>query len=155
MARRQPTDFAGKRFPVNTLSLVPLGLLVIAVYGGGIAAAGWAASLTAKAMRGEGGEIPYGPWALAFALIILGMLSVIYLIFFRPREVRVSEDEVKLALWDGSGKAVTRAQLEDCEAGASRIVLRGGGKRMVIDNRYQPWEDLRKTVEAWAGKAKA
>jgi hypothetical protein len=151
MALKPLFGFSGRRYGLDSTRLV-LGFTVIAgIYALGILAAGWAAALTAKVMHGGGDAIPYTQWGLAFALVIAGILAVIYGVFFRPRELRVSDDEVKVVIWDGSGKSIPRAKLESCQAKGNRLVLRGGGTTLVIDKTFAPWDEVRAAVESWAG----
>lgn len=154
MALKPIFGFAGRRFGLEPTRLVAFFIGIAALYGVGVLAAGVAAAKTANVMHSGGSNIPYREWAAAFILLIGGILAVIYGIFFRPRELRVSEDEVKLVLWDGSGKFLKRAQLESFAAASSRLVLRGGGKTLVIGRTFAPWNEVRAAVEGWAGPAK-
>lgn len=143
----------GHRFPAENLRIVRMALMVSVVYGGGILTAFWAGYLTKEAIR-TGSGLPVLPWSLAFLGVIAGMLSVIYGFFFRPREVRLTEEKVSLLIWDGSGKSMRRDELESAEAGPSRVVLKGGGKTLVVDRRFAPWKTLREEMVKWADGAK-
>jgi hypothetical protein len=154
MALKPLFGFSGRRFGVEPVRLVRVFLGIAAIYAAGIGMAGWAAALTAKVMHSGGDALPYAQWLGAFVIIIAGFLAVVYGIFFRPRELRVSEDEVKLVLWDGSGKFMKRVQLESFDATPSRLVLRGGGKTLVVGKMFEPWNEVRAAVENWARAGK-
>ena len=127
-----------------------LGIAVGAVYGSGILMAVWAAMLTSRSMQARGG-LPYLPWTVAFVLVLLGMLFLIYGFFFRPRRVHLTEHAITLVIWDGSGKSLSRDQVESVQADDKRVVLRGAGKTLVVDRMFGPWEKLRAELVAWAG----
>lgn len=138
----------GKRFKADTMRIALFGLFACGVYGGGIATVVWAAYVTNTAMR-DTGSMPVLPWVAAFIMVISGMLTVVYGFFFRPRECRISENEVGLVFWDGRGKVMDRRKLDSVEVGASRIVLRGGGKRLVVGSMFADWKTLRTQLAAW------
>jgi hypothetical protein len=142
----------GKRYKASPIRIAILGLLACGIYGAGIGMVVWAAYLTNKAFHGEG-TVPFLPWAAAFVLMVSGMLSVIYGFFFRPREVRLNESQVALVYWDGNGKVMDRAQVESMQVTGSRVVLRGGGRKLVIGPMFSDWKKLRGELGAWGGKS--
>jgi hypothetical protein len=139
----------GRRFPADKQRIVILGMGIAAVYGAGILAAVWAAFLTSQAVH-AGGGIPVSPWALAIFLVLAGMLAVIYGFFFRPREVRLDEYQVSILLWDGSGKTLSRHQLESIDTTDTNVILRGAGRTLVVDRMFADWKVLREALVAWA-----
>ena len=85
----------------------------------------------------------------AFALVVGGMLAVIYGFFFRPRELRISGDQVALVYWDGNGKKMRRDQVEEVKARPGSIVLRGPGKRLVIGRIFNDWDRIKTELAGW------
>jgi hypothetical protein len=154
MAMKPLLGFSGRRFGLEPVRLVLVFMGVAAVYGFGIVSAGFAASRTVRDMRAGVADIHVGWWLLAFGLVVCGILSIVYAVFFRPRELRVSEDEVRIVGWDGKGPAIARKQLESIHAGSRRVVLLGGGKRLVIGRMFAPWDEVRGELVAWAGAEK-
>ncbi len=140
-----------RRFPASPLGIILLALLIISIYGGGISLAVWAGHTTVEAAH-RGGEIPVLPWSFAFFFVILGMLSVIYGFFFRPREVRLADSIVGLTWWDGSCKAMTRSQVESVEVKFFQLVLRGGGETLMIPRIFSNWNRLTTELQSWAQK---
>ncbi|HKP98024.1 MAG TPA: hypothetical protein VJ385_19990 [Fibrobacteria bacterium] len=142
----------GKRFKADPLRIAVFAVLACGVYGAGILAVMFAAFSTVKAVHASQG-IPVLPWAAAFVLVVSGMLSVIYGFFFRPRECRLSGEQVAIVYWDGNGKVMSRNQLESITVGRSRIVLVGGGKRLVVGRIYSGWKQLSGELGAWKAHA--
>ena len=147
------TEFpAGARiFPASPIRIVLLAAVVIAIYGGGIGASVWAGYRTIEAAH-AGGDIPIFAWCWAFFLIILGMLSVVYAAFFRPRDVRLTEKEVALFWWHGDGKGMRRDQVEAVEVSGSRIKLRGAGETLTIPPIFSNGKKLSEELKGWAAK---
>jgi hypothetical protein len=141
----------GRRFGADPLRIALFAMFACGVYGGGIAAVVWAAFLTMSSMR-AGTGLPVLPWALAFVLVVSGMLAVIYGFFFRPRECRFDGSRIGLVYWDGNGKVMEKGAVESMEMGASRIVLRGGGKKLVVGSMFSDWKSLRGELAAWDPK---
>ncbi len=137
-----------RRFRPAPLRMGILGLLVASIYGGGIAAAVWAGYETVEAAH-SGGGVPFFPWSMAFFFVILGMLSVIYAFFFRPREVRLTQDMVVILWWDGNGRAIRRDQVESVKVTGSRIVLRGSGETLKIGPIFSNWKVLGEEIKGW------
>lgn len=140
-----------KRFLLNPIRMILLGLVVVAIYGGGIVSAVWAGQLTVKVAH-SGGELPILPWLSAFGFVILGMLSVVYAFFFRPREVRLSDSVVALLWWDGTGKAIKREQVETVKVSGAKIVLSGGGETLTIPPIFSDAKGLSERLKTWASK---
>jgi hypothetical protein len=138
----------GKRFKADTTRIAVFAVFACGVYGSGILMVMYAAYLTIKAVHAGQGA-PVLPWAAAFVLVVSGMLAVIYGFFFRPREARLSENQVAVVFWDGNGKVMDRSQVESMDVGRSRIVLKGAGKRLVVDRMYSGWDALRGELAAW------
>jgi hypothetical protein len=138
----------GKRFKPDTLRIVILALFAGGIYGSGVLEAMWAANLSIKAAH-AGQPIPVWPWALAFAIVIAGILSVIYGFFFRPRELRLSESQVAVVYWDGNGKKIRRDQVTRVESGGRRIVLRGPEKTLVIARIFRDWDRIKSELDGW------
>ena len=144
----------GKRFPADPTRIVLFGLFACSVYGSGIGMVVYAAYLTNKAVH-AGNGMPIGPWLAALILVVSGMLSVIYGFFFRPRELRLTENQVAKVYWDGNGKVLDRKQVESVEAAPTRIVLRSAGKRFVVDRMFSKWPQLRGELGAWTPQNRA
>lgn len=138
----------GKRFKADTTRIAVFAFLACGIYGSGIIMVMYAAYLTIKAAH-AGQAVPALPWVASFVLVVSGMMAVIYGFFFRPREARLSESQVAVVFWDGNGKVMDRAQVESMEVGRSRIVLKGAGKRVVVDRMYSGWDALRGELAAW------
>lgn len=138
----------GKRFKADTTRIAVFAVFACGIYGGGILTVMYAAFLTIKAAH-AGQSTPFLPWAAAFVLVVSGMMAVIYGFFFRPREARLSESQVAVVFWDGNGKVMDRSQVESMDVGRSRIVLKGAGKRLVVDRMYSGWDALRGELSAW------
>lgn len=138
----------GKRFKADTTRIAVFAFFACGIYGGGILTVMYAAFLTIKAAHAGQGT-PLLPWVASFVLVVSGMMAVIYGFFFRPREARLSENQVAVVLWDGNGKVMDRSQVESMDVGRSRIVLKGAGKRLVVDRMYSGWDDLRAELSAW------
>lgn len=138
----------GKRFKADSMRIAIFALFACGVYGGGIAAVVWAAYVTMNAMRSSD-SLPVLPWVAAFVFVVSGMLTVVYGFFFRPRECRISENQVGLVFWDGTGKVMDRRKLDSVEVSRSRIVLRGEGKRLVVGSMFADWKILRAQLAAW------
>ena len=143
--------FEGRRFPADTLRIAVFGVFACGVYGAGFGMVVYAAFLSVRAVH-AGQSAPVLPWAAAFVLVVSGMLAVIYGFFFRPREARLSERQVALVFWDGNGKVMDRDQVETVEVRPSRIVLKGGGKRIVVNKMFSDWKRLSGELGAWRGK---
>ena len=137
-----------RRFRPSPFRMAILGLIVASIYGGGIAAAVWAGYETVEAAH-AGGEVPVLPWSLAFFFVVSGMLSVIYAFFFRPREVRLTQDMVVILWWDGNGRAVRRDQVEVVKVTGSRIVLHGSGETLKIGPIFSNWKVLGEEIKGW------
>jgi hypothetical protein len=138
----------GKRFKADPLRIAVMAVIACGVYGSGIASVFWAAYTAINAVHANQ-SIPVLPWTVAFVLVVSGMLLVIYGFFFRPREARLSEDQVALVFWDGNGKVMDRKKVESMVVGRSRIVLKGGGKRMVVDKMFSDWPALKGELGGW------
>lgn len=138
----------GERFKADSFRITVLAAIASGVYGTGIVLAIWAANITVKAAH-AGTPIAVWPWAIAFILVVSGMLAVIYGFFFRPRELRLSGDQAALVHWDGNGKKIGRAQVREVETGRNRIVLRGPEKTLVIPRIFRDWERISSQLEAW------
>jgi hypothetical protein len=138
----------GKRFKADSLRITVLAVAACGVYGAGILTVMLAAYFTVKAAHASA-PVPVLPWVAAFVLVVSGMLSIIYGFFFRPRELRLSEDQVALVYWDGNGKKMHRNQVETVRAGSARIVLRGGGKTLVVGRIFRDWDRIRAELGAW------
>lgn len=141
----------GKRFKADPLRIAVFGLFASGVYGSGILAVIFAAHSTIKAVH-NAQNVSVLPWIAAFVLVVSGMLSVIYGFFFRPRECRLSGNQVAVVYWDGNGKVMDRKQVESVHVGRSRIVLTGGGKRVVVGRIYSDWKQLKAELGAWKVK---
>jgi hypothetical protein len=141
----------GKRFKLDPIRIAVLGAAASGVYGAGVVVGMWAARLSVQAAH-AGRPIPVLPWALAFAFVVGGMLSVIYGFFFRPRELRLSGTQVALVYWDGNGKKMRRDQVRAVKTAASRIVLQGPEKTLVIGRIFRDWDRIRAELAEW-GKA--
>ncbi len=139
----------GKRFKAATLRIVILAVAASGVYGSGILMVMWAANLTIKAAHASAPISPL-PWVIALILVVGGMLSVIYGFFFRPRELRVSEEQVALVYWDGNGKKINRSQVRSVDTGPTRIVLRGPDKTLVVGRIFENWDSIKAELSAWA-----
>ena len=139
----------GKRFKPDSLRIAILAVIASGIYGSGILVAMWAANLSIKAAH-AGHPIPVWPWAIAFAFVVVGILSVIYGFFFRPRELRLSESQVAVVYWDGNGKKIRRDQVRQVETGGRRIVLRGPEKTLVIARIFKDWDRIASELAAWA-----
>jgi hypothetical protein len=139
----------GKRFKPDSLRITILAVVASAIYGSGILAAMWAANLTIKAAH-AGLPMPVLPWAVAFAFVVVGILSVIYGFFFRPRELRLSDSQVAVVYWDGNGKKIRRDQVQQVETRGRRIVLRGPEKTLVIARIFKDWDRIKSELAAWA-----
>jgi len=142
----------GRRFGPDPLRIAIFALFACGVYGSGIGAEVWAGYLTMTSMR-AGAGLPVLPWVLAFVLVVSGMLAVIYGFFFRPRECRLDGDRVGLVYWDGTGKVMDRSAVESMDLGTFRIILRGGGKKLVVGSMFSDWKSLRGELAAWDTKA--
>ena len=139
----------GTRYKADSKRITLLAVMVCAVYGSGIIMVMFSAYWSVNAAHASA-PIPALPWAVAFVLVVSGMLSIIYGFFFRPRELRISPDQVAVVYWDGNGKKMARAQVTAVETGFSRIVLRGEGKRLVVGRIYSDWDRIRAELESWA-----
>jgi hypothetical protein len=142
----------GRRFKADPLRIAVFAIFACGIYGGGIVTVVAAAHSTVVAVH-AGRSIPVLPWIAAFILVVSGMLSVIYGFFFRPRECRLNGNQVAIVFWDGNGKVMDRKQVESVRVGFSRIVLKGGGKRLVVGRMYSDWKTLREELGAWGTKA--
>jgi hypothetical protein len=138
----------GRKFKADTTRIAILAVFACGVYGGGILTVMIAAWATVKSYHAHQG-VPAMPWVAAFVLVVAGMLSVIYGFFFRPREARLSPTQVAVVYWDGNGKTMDRDKVESMDVGKSRIVLKGGGKRLVVSNMFAEWKTLREELAAW------
>ncbi|MDB5104943.1 MAG: hypothetical protein JWP91_2632 [Fibrobacteres bacterium] len=143
--------YEGKRFKADPVRIAIVAVTACGIYGSGIIMVVYAAYLTIRAVH-AGQSAPVLPWAVAFVLVVSGMLGVIYGFFFRPREARLSENQIALVFWDGNGKVMDRDKVESVDVGASRIVLKSGGKRMVVGKMFSEWKALRGELGAWGGK---
>jgi hypothetical protein len=139
----------GKRFKPDPLRITILAVVASGIYGSGILVAMWAANLTIKAAH-AGQPIPVWPWAIAFAFVVVGILSVIYGFFFRPRELRLSDTQAAVVFWDGNGKKISRDQVSQVETGGRRIVLRGPEKTLVIAKIFRDWDRIKTELSGWA-----
>lgn len=142
----------GKRFKADPLHIAAFALFTGAVYGSGILTVIYAAYLTIQAVHASRG-IPVLPWIAAFTLVVSGIMSVVYGFFFRPRECRLNGSQVAVVYWDGNGKVMSRDQLESIDVGKSRIVLTGGGKRVVVARIYSGWKQLREELRSWKAQS--
>jgi hypothetical protein len=142
----------GRRFKADPTRMAVFALLACGVYGAGILTVVLAAWATIKAVH-AGLPIPVLPWIAAFILVVSGMLSVIYGFFFRPRECRLSGRQVAVVYWDGNGKLMERDQVESVEVGRSRIVLNGGGRKLIVRRIYSDWRELSGSLGSWNAKA--
>lgn len=133
------------QFPADPFRTVLLGLGIALLWGSGLVVGGWSANLGLAAAH-AGRAIPWAPWLLAFLLVVSGMLSVVYGVFFRARAVEINEEEVALIRWDGKGKSIRRDEIKSVEAGRSRIILHGADSRMEIGRIFTGWENLKKTL---------
>jgi hypothetical protein len=138
----------GKRFKLDSFRITVLAVVASGVYGTGIIMAMWAAHLSIVAAHANR-PIPPWPWAIAFVLVVGGMLAVIYGFFFRPRELRLSETQVAVVYWDGNGKKMRRDQIRTVETGRRRIVLRGPEKSLVVPGIFRDWDRIREELSAW------
>ncbi len=138
----------GTRYKADTTRIAVLAIFACGVYGSGIFAVVYAAYLTVNAFHAAH-SMPILPWVAAFILIVSGMLSVVYGFFFRPREARVSKNQIALVFWDGNGKVMDRSQVESIEVSSSRIVIKGGGKRLVVGKMFSEWKKLSGELAAW------
>jgi hypothetical protein len=138
----------GRRFKADPKRIFILAIMACGVYGAGILAVMTAAYQTVKAVHASL-PVPVFPWVVAFVLVVSGMLSVIYGFFFRPRECRLNESQVAVVFWDGNGKWIDRKQVETLDVGRSRIVLSGGGKRVVVNRIFSDWKTIRGQLSAW------
>ena len=138
----------GKRFKADTTRIAVFAVFACGIYGSGILMVMYAAYLTIKAAHAGQGA-PILPWIASFILVVSGMMAVIYGFFFRPREARLSENQVAVVFWDGNGKVMDRAQVESMDVGRSRIVLKGAGKRVVVGRMYSGWDALRGELATW------
>lgn len=141
----------GKRFKADPLRIAVMAVFACGIYGSGIAAVFWASYSTINAFHAQQG-VPVFPWMVAFVLVVSGMLLVIYGFFFRPREARLSENQVAVVYWDGNGKVMDRKNVESMRVGRSRIVLKGGGKRLVVDSMFSDWPALKRELGGWKQK---
>ena len=137
-----------KRFLLSPIRTALLGLVVVAIYGGGILSAVWAGQLTVKVTH-SGGELPILPWLSAFLFVITGMLSVIYAFFFRPREVRLTDTAVAMLWWDGNGKTMKREVIETVRVSGSKITLTGGGETLIIPPIFLNAKVLGEQLKSW------
>ncbi len=148
----------GKRFKADPLRIALFAVFACGIYGSGILMVVLAAFQTIKAVHADL-SVPVIPWIAAFFLVVSGMLSVIYGFFFRPRECRLSPAKVAVVYWDGNGKVMERAQVESVAIGSMRIVLIGGGKKLVVGRIYSDWKELKGALGSWsaasAGNARA
>lgn len=147
--------FIATEFPAQAKShtLAPgrlflLAIMVVAIYGGGILMAVWAGSQTVTAAH-NGGDIPVFAWSCAFILIISGMLAVVYAFFFRPREARITDEEVALFWWDGSGKGLKRSEVKKIEKKFGKIVVSSETEKLTIPSIFVELESLEKKIAAW------
>jgi hypothetical protein len=138
----------GRRYKASSFRITLLAVAASGVYGAGILMVMWAARLSVAAAH-DTRPIPVLPWAVAFALVVGGMLAVIYGFFFRPRELRISGDQVALVYWDGNGKKMRRDQVEEVKARPGSIVLRGPGKRLVIGRIFNDWDRIKTELAGW------
>lgn len=141
----------GKRFKLDSFRVTVLAVLASGVYGTGIIMAMWAAHLSVLAAHAER-PVPVWPWALAFVFVVGGMLAVIYGFFFRPRELRISGNQVALVKWDGNGKKIRRDQVQTVETAGRRIILRGAEKSLVVPGIFREWDRIREELAAWGAK---
>lgn len=140
----------GSRFPASSGRILLLAFLVSLLYGAGLAAGGWAATLSLAAVR-AGREVPWAPWLLAFACMVSGMLSVVYGFFFRPRALEISAEEVALVRWDGKGRSLRKDEVTAVKPGRFRIVLESGRGRLDIPPIFSGWEEIREKLGKWQG----
>lgn len=138
----------GERFKPDPIRIAVLAVIASGIYGSGILVAMWAANLSVKAAH-AGEPIPIWPWALAFGFVVVGILSVIYGFFFRPRELRLSGSQVAVVFWDGNGKKIRRDQVSQVETAGRRIVLRGPEKTLVIAGIFRDWDRIKSELAAW------
>ncbi|MEO6096211.1 MAG: hypothetical protein ABIW76_11105 [Fibrobacteria bacterium] len=138
----------GRKFKADTTRIAILAIGACCVYGGGIISVMLSAYITVKAFHAHQG-VPAYPWVISFILVVSGMLSVIYGFFLRPREARLSPTQVAVVFWDGNGKTMDRDKVESMDVGKSRIVLKGGGKRVVVSSMFTEWKTLRAELAAW------
>lgn len=138
----------GRRFPLDPYRILLLALGVALLWGLGLAAGGWSATLSLEAAR-AGRSIPWAPWLAACALVVSGMLAVVYGFFFRPRAVEIGEEEVALIMWDGKGKSRRRGEVKRVEVRGSRIVLRGEGGDMAIPGIFLDTDELAGMLRLW------
>ena len=138
----------GKRFKADTTRIAVFALFACGLYGSGICAVVYSAFITVRAFH-AGQGVPVLPWIGAFVLMVSGMLAVIYGFFFRPREARLSGTQVAIVFWDGNGQVMDRVQVESMDVGSFRIVLKGGGKRLVLGRMFEGWAQLRGELAAW------
>ena len=139
----------GERFKADSLRITLLAIVASGIYGAGILMVMWSANVTVKAAHATQ-ALPVLPWVISFALVVTGMLSVIYGFFFRPRELRISETQAALVYWDGNGKKIDRAQVRSVTAGRGRIVLRGPEKTLVVGRIFRDWGRIKAELTAWA-----
>jgi hypothetical protein len=137
-----------RRFLPSPIRMAILGLVVVAIYGGGILSAVWAGHMTVKVTH-SGGELPILPWLSAFLFVITGMLSVIYAFFFRPREVRLTDSAVAMLWWDGNGKVMKREAIESVRISGSKITLTGGGETLTIPPIFLNAKVLGERLKTW------
>jgi hypothetical protein len=142
----------GKRFKADPLRIAIFAFMACGIYGGGILMVMYAAFATVKAVHAAQ-SIPVLPWVAAFVLVVSGMLSVIYGFFFRPREVRLNGEQVAVVYWDGNGRVMSRNQLDSISVGRSRIILTGGGKRVVVGRIYSGWKQLSGELGTWKARS--
>jgi hypothetical protein len=138
----------GRKFKADTTRIAILAVFACGVYGSGILSVMLSAYITVKAYHAHQG-VPAYPWVASFFLIISGILSVIYGFFFRPRETRLSATQVAVVYWDGNGKSMDRNEVESVDVGKYRVVLKGGGKRVVVSSMFAEWKTLREELAAW------
>lgn len=136
------------RFPADPYRIVRLALGIILLWGSGLAVGGWSANLALEAAH-AGRTIPWAPWLLTFSLIVSGMLSVVYGVFFRPRAVEINDFEVALIRWDGKWKSIRRDDVKSVDASRSRVILNGGNSRVEIGRMFTGWEKLKQGLLEW------
>lgn len=139
------------QFPADPYRTVLLALGIILLWGSGLVVGGWSANLALAAAH-AGRTIPWAPWLMAFLLIVSGMLSVVYGMFFRPRAVEINDEEVAFIRWDGKGKSIRRDEIKSVEASRSRIILHGANSRLEIGRIFTGWENLKKDLMKWNGR---
>lgn len=138
----------GKKYPADHLRILMVATLACGLYGAGIGAVVWASWATIKAGHAVQ-STPLFPWVVAFGLLVTGMLAIIYGFFFRPREARLSKTQIAIVFWDGNGKMMERSKVESIVVSPSRIVLKGGGKKVVVHKIFSNWAELSAELAAW------